>query len=356
MSVNYGGPPAGGMPYGGGGAGYAPPGKVNFGWISEAWQFLSGKAGVWILAVLLYGIVSNIVNALIIALFPNPAYIAPPGPFGNTTYRFGISYGTNSNVTAVGQIIGALFTWIFSSFQAASLYGMAVKQVRGGVISFADALAGGARFTQMLLLNLVMFFCYVAGIFAICLGALVVAAFLLPAQALVADGQPFSEALSASVNGMKRDWLTATLFVFVLGLLVIVSVIPCGLGLFVTVPMAYIIGALAYRDMIGMPGGAMPDGYGQSGYGAPASPGVWPPAPSVAPPPTDTPPASSYGQVPPPTSFGQTPPPASQTPPPAPSWGQPQPPANPPANPEPPRRSLGGDPIGETPPPGGGPQ
>lgn len=315
MSVAYGEPTGG----------YVPPGRVNFGWIGESWQFLNGKAGTWILAILVYGIVSNAVNALIILMLPNPSYIAPPGPFGGSAmYRFGISYGANSNVTALGQIIGALVTWVLGSFQNASLYGMAVKQVRGEVISFSDAFGGGARLAPMLLLNLMLFFLYIAGTLAACVGALAVGAFLLPAQALVADGRSATEAVSQSLAGMKRDWLTAALFLFVFVLLVIASVIPCGLGLFVTIPMLYIVGALAYRDMIGMPGLVIPaPAYGAGQYGAPppSAPGVWPPPPGQQPP---------YGQPPSP-SFGQSPPPPAA----------------------PPRRSLGGDPLdddGGTPP------
>jgi hypothetical protein len=327
MSVAY-GSPAGG---------YAPPGRVNFGWIGEAWQYLNGKAGTWILAILLYGIISNAVNALIILMLPNPHYVPLPGLFsGSVMVRFGISYGMNSNVTALGQILGGLFSWIFGSFQNASLYGMAVKQVRGGVISFSDAFGGGTRFVQMLLLNLILFFLYALGVIALCVGALVVAAFLLPAQALVADGRSATEAVSQSVAGMKQDWLNAILFIFVFFLLIVASIIPCGLGLFVTIPMLHIVGALAYRDMIGMPGLGVPASpYGAAPYGAPAAPGVWPPPPGQAPLPGPPPP---YGQPP---SFGQS------TPPPV----------------DPPRRTLGGDLLDEdgntppprSPPPGGTP-
>lgn len=321
MSVSYGGPTGG----------YAPPGRVNFGWIGEAWQYLNGKAGTWILAILVYGIITNVVDGIISTIFPNPGYVAPPGPFGSMSVHWGVQYGTNSNVTPLGQVLAALFTWIFGSFQNASLYGMAVKQVRGEVISFSDAFGGGARLAPMLLLNLMLFFLYVFGVIALCVGALVVGALLLPAQALVADGRSATEAVSQSVAGMKQDWLNAILFLFVFVLLVVASVIPCGLGLFVTIPMLHIAGALAYRDMIGMPGMAAPASpYGAGPYGAPPAytPGVWPPPPGLAPP----------GQPPP---FGQSaPPPAA-----------------------PPRRTLGGDLLDEdgnnppppNPPPGGTP-
>lgn len=287
MSVAYGGGP--------GGVGYGPAGRVNFGWIGESLQIFGKAAGIWIVGVLLYGIVSNAVNGLIVHVFPNPSYVAPPGPFGGVTTQFGIQYGTNSNVTVAGQGIAVLFGWVFGAFQLASLSRLAVRQVRGESVGFGDLIAGGPYFGNMLVLNLVMAFLYFAGFLAVCLGAFVVGAFFLPAADLVADGRSVPEALSQSVNGMKRDWLNATLFLFVFILLIIASVIPCGLGLFVTIPMLYITAALAYRDMIGMPGGSPPS---ELGYGT-AAPGVWPPPPSAGPDAGAPPPQWGSGEPPP---------------------------------------------------------
>ena len=321
MSVAYGSP----------GGGYTPLGRVNFDWISQSWRFFGQAAGIWILAILLYGIVSSVVTGIISTVFPNPGYVAPPGPFGTMSFHWGVQYGTNSNVTPLGQLLAALFTWVFGAFQSASLYRLAIKQVRGEAVSFGDAVGGGPYFGNMLVLLLLVFLLSLFGILALCLGVFVVAAFTLPAQALVADGRSAAEALSQSIAGMKQDWLNATLFIFVFSLLVVASVIPCGLGLFVTIPMLHIVGVLAYRDMIGMPGLAAPASpYGAAPYGTPPAntPGVWPPPPSQAPPPG---PPSPYSQLP---SFGQPP--------------------------APPRRSLGGDPLDDdgnnpppSPPPGG---
>lgn len=356
MSVNYGGPPAGGMPYGGGGAGYAPPGKVNFGWISEAFTLFQANIAVWIVAGLL-SLVPIIFGAIIGAIAgasgaaTTGAY-APDASNPGAALAQRLGGGLNPGVSLIIRVVAAIYgAWLYGG-----VYRAAIKQVRGEPISTADLFTGVPTMWSMLGFSVVYGLATGVGFVLCIVPGLLAAGLLFPGYALIADGESFGNALSRSIDGMKRDMWMAAAFVFVLGLLIAVSAIPCGLGLFVTVPVFYLTGALAYRDMIGMPTGAGGGGYGQPGFGAPAAPGVWPPAPSVAPPPTDTPPASSYGQSPPPTSFGQTPPPASQTPPPAPSWGQPQPPATPPANPEPPRRSLGGDPVDETPPPGGGPQ
>ena len=341
MSVNYGGPPAGGMPYGGGGAAYAPPGKVNFGWINEAFDLFKSAAAVWIVAVLVLIFIPAVVGGVIGAVFgASGAASAGAGSTG-----FGRPSPFMSGLPIAVQLVVQVFSAVFQSFMYAGLYGMAVKQVRGEPISFGDIFSGGRYFLPMLGFFIIYGIAFVIGFVLLIIPGLIVASLLLPAYALIADGESLGTAISRSIDGMKRDIWSGIALLFVMGLLLLVSAIPCGLGLLVTYPMLWIISALAYRDMVGMPNEAAPGGYGQPGFGAPAAPGVWPPAPSAAPP------ASPYGQAPPPTSFGQAPPPASQAPP-APSWGQPQPPANP----EPPRRSLGGDPMDETPPPSSGPQ
>ena len=53
---------------------------------------------------------------------------------------------------------------------------------------------------------------------------------------------------------MAKDLGRGVLFLFLFGILLFLSAIPCGLGLLVTLPMLYLISALAYRDMIGIPG------------------------------------------------------------------------------------------------------
>lgn len=346
MSVNYGGQPAGGMPYGGGGVGYAPPGKVNFGWISEAFTLFQANIAVWIVAGLLSlvpVIFGAIVGAIAGASGAAATAYSPDASNPGAAFAQRLSGGLNPGVSLIIRVVGAIYTaWLYGG-----VYRAAIKQVRGEPISTADLFTGVPTMWSMLGFSVVYGLGVGVGTLLCIVPGLLVAGLLFPGYALIADGESLGNALSRCIDAMKRDMWTAAAFVFVMGLLIVVSAIPCGLGMLVTVPVFYLVGALAYRDMIGMPSGAGAGGYGQPGFGAPAAPGVWPPAPSAVTPPTEPP--TPYGQTPPPTSFGQAAPPA-------PSWGQAQPPVTPPANPEPPRRSLGGDPVDETPPAGGGPQ
>ena len=75
---------------------------------------------------------------------------------------------------------------------------------------------------------------------------------------------------------MKGRWLSAAALVFVMGLLLTLSSLVV-VGLLVTVPMFFLLSALAYRDMIGMPGMVLP---ALPSYDPPQA-GVWPPPPTV---------------------------------------------------------------------------
>jgi len=266
---------------------YVPPVKVSFGWIGQSFDIFKSGAGLWIAAVLIYGILINVIAAIIRTALPNPAYVQinPFGPHG-VFYSNPIGYGTNSPFSPLGQVLNLLLSWIIGAYQSASLYRMANKQVRGLSPVFADTVGGGPVFVPMLVYTLLLSLACVVGTAALCLGLFVVLGFLLPGYALVADGETAGNAFSRSLVAMKQDWLNATLFVLVFALLIAVSVIPCGLGLFVTIPMAHIVSALAYRDMIGMPGIPTDTAFD---YGA-AQPGVWPPPPTVTPPPPIWPP------------------------------------------------------------------
>ena len=81
MSVAYGSPTGG----------YAPPGRVNFGWIGEAFELFKANAGVWIVSSVLLFVVPAIVGGIIGGIYGASAALHPPTgnappPFGTNPY------------------------------------------------------------------------------------------------------------------------------------------------------------------------------------------------------------------------------------------------------------------------------
>lgn len=296
MSVMYGGAP--------GGAGYQPAGRVNFGWIGEAFELFKANAGVWVIAVLmsiLPFVVSFIVGAVYgasLALHPSASAAPPFGsatPFGNRSGFGGtnpLTGGLPPGLSIVIRVVAAIYTaWLYGG-----IYQTAAKQVRGELISIGDIFSGGPLMLRMLGYNIVYSFAVVVGFLLCIIPGFLMAGLLIPGYALVAEGETVGNAISRSIDAMKRDIWNAAAFVFVMGLIIAAAIIPCGLGLFVALPMFYLTAALAYRDMVGMPG----IGQATPGYGAASAPGVWPPAPGVwPPPPQQSPSAPPPGAEPP---------------------------------------------------------
>ena len=275
MSVAYGGQS--------GGAAYQPPGRVNFGWIGEAFELFKANAGVWIVATLM-AFVPSIIGGIAGGIYGAAA--ARSGSAGQPS--FGQSpFGGGQNPFTGGLPPGlSVSIQIFSILYAAWLYGgiyrTAVKQVRGELISISDIFSGASWMWKILGFNIVYGLVVGIGLVLCLVPGFLLSGLLFPGYALIADGETVGTAISRSMDAMKRDMWNAAAFVFVMGLLVAVSIIPCGLGLFVTLPMFFLVSALAYRDMIGMPGGGQSAPAGGA-YGTP--PGVWPPAPGAWPPP-----------------------------------------------------------------------
>ena len=331
-----------------------PPRRVNFGWIGEAFDLFKANAGIWIVAVLLAA-VPSLIGFVVGAVAGAQGAVSRPEP-GENPFSSGqfLTGGLPPGLSFALRIFGTLYgAWL-----SGGVYRTAVKQVRGEQISMGDLFSGGAVFLTMLAFNIVSGIAIGVGFVLCILPGLLLAGLLFPGPALIADGESFGTAFSRSWDGMKQDLWNAAAFALVMGLLVGVSALPCGLGLFVTVPMVYLVAALAYRDMIGMPGLGQPASpYGAAPGTYPPAPGAWSPPPNVNPqPPQQYPgfPPSAYPPQMPPQQYPQVPPP--QVPPP-PAQQYPQvpptqyPPAEPseepPANPWQPRPSPPPPPLGE---------
>lgn len=299
---------------------YEPPRQVQFGWIGESWQLFSAQLGTWVLATL--ALIGPTVLVIIVfyayffwAMFPNgfpppaPPPYTPGSPPPAPVSPFFTNPANTFEILAV-EVVAVLLLGLWAAFVGGGVLRMAISQVRGLPISTADIFAGGPVFGRLfgasLLLGLAFY-----GLEAICLGpgaliaaqhfsaaatisaflvgglallclAAVISGLLLPAYALMADGESLFVAIRRSVKAMKVQWLPAAGFIIVLGLLVYISELPCGLGLLATLPMFYLCCALAYRDLVGMPNMNFPaPGYPPT-Y-PPSTPGVWPPPPGAGP-------------------------------------------------------------------------
>jgi hypothetical protein len=223
---------------------YVPPRRVNFGWISESWQFFRSQADVWISVVAVSLFAPAILNAFVI--------------YAYTTSRSIAGQALDNRVDTLlhsppGLLIGlAILNGIWSVFVTCGIHTLAIRQVAGNSVSFSDFTSGGSAFGRMLVFLVFYTVIVTIGLSLVILPGVFVAAMLLPAFALIADGASVRTAVSRSFRAMQHDRASALSLTFVIMVLLAGSAIPFGLGLFVTAPMAWIISSLAMRDMIGL--------------------------------------------------------------------------------------------------------
>ena len=295
----------------------AVTGQVSYGWISEAWRWFSVRMGVWIAATVVMAAPVFAFAIVFYALmwttmfpggFPSTAQTLPPPSSHGFPAPLTPGAVLNSGMGSIWALeagFGLVYAF-WSAFMYGGLFRMAVRQVRGLPLELKDIFRGGPLFGRMLgamlLLGLSGYFLeavcvgpmglltwrhgpiaaiIAAGIIGVVLLLaleLALAGLLLPSFALMADGDGALTALKRSIRAMKAQWAAAAGFVFVLGALWYAGALLCYVGLLATTPMIFLVCALAYRDMVGMPNMVPPP----APYYPPAQAGTWPPPPSIS--------------------------------------------------------------------------
>jgi uncharacterized membrane protein len=211
-------------------------GRVNFGWLTDSWKLFGANAPLWISAV--------VISIFAPALFTAAVLLVS----GLARHAAGVHASLPKGLTVGLEILEA----IYLAFVLGGIGRMAVKQVTQEAITFRDLFSGAQTFGNMLLYMIVSWVLIGLGSLLLGVGGIFVAALLLPAFAMVSDGVPVPDAISRSVKAMLRDRGIATGFMFVLVFVLAISSALLGIGLLVTLPMYWLISALAYRDVVGI--------------------------------------------------------------------------------------------------------
>jgi len=279
---------------------------VRWEWISEAWNLFTKQWSVWVLMILvMYLIIIAAYLAVYLPLFGVMLAAATTAPQITEPMGSPMVYLITMLATLV---IYTIVLWLYGG-----LYNSAFKQLRGERIAVGNLFSGGKYLARMLgvilPLMIVYFISYLISpllYFALLIPALIVlgpALFIFPM--IVEGGKGTIEAVKASVEVAKRDWIMFTLFFIVLFLLACAGVLACGFGVLATLPLLFLGQALAYRDCVGMLGAQMqgqfmppPPPPDYRDY-APSQTPAQPQAPAWVPPP-------NYGSTPAPESATKT--------------------------------------------------
>jgi hypothetical protein len=268
---------------------------VRWEWISEAWNLFTKQWSVWVLMLLVMSLVGVAAYLPLIVL----------GMMASTST---LDEGGSIILTIVPlyTLFFAVFIMCAMPWMAGGLYNAAFKQLRGERIAVGDLFSGKKYFARILGAGFLIGIAYIVGSILFVIPALIVLGLtFLTIPMIVEGGKGTIDAIKESIEITKRDWLMFTLFALALGFIAGAGGILCGVGALATYPLLFLGHALAYRDLVGIPG-AQSQGQFMSpppppdyrDY-APSQTPAQPQAPAWAPPP-------NYGSTPTPESAAKT--------------------------------------------------
>lgn len=220
-------------------------------WISEAWQFYARDVGVWAPTGIVVLVALTLVRVLCAKAFGVPI---PMAFLGNSQFLVGgLAREVGTNQYLLMQVALSIFSGLLSLLFYTGMFKMALRQMRGEPIVFSMLFSNSRAMFPFFQYALVLGLVSLAGA-AICIVPGVIAlALLAPGLAMVIDRSSVGPALSASVAAVKRDWLHASLWMFVfLALLFVGTGCTLGIGGIVFGPLYVIFVTIMYRDMVGM--------------------------------------------------------------------------------------------------------
>jgi uncharacterized membrane protein len=283
--------------------------EVKWGeWIGEGWQMMLARWQVWVPMMLVF------ILAMIIPILP--MYILLLG--------MGVaSEGGEVPSAAVGMLLplvglaGGLITLCLAGLMMGGVYRTAFKQMRGEPIGIGDLFSGKDLTINLLITFLLYMLCTIGGVLLCFFPVFIVGGLLFFTIPLVVEKRLSPvDALKASFEKTKGNWLMFTLFAFVVSLIGSAGQFACYVGMLFTYPVQFLITAVAYRDVFGV-AGAAPDRAMPSSYTSPSWQQGGQPA-YMPPPPQYTPPQAPQSYAPPAPQSYAPPAPPPMIPPPAP--------------------------------------
>lgn len=229
--------------------GYTPAPKfvrreLDFGMIGDAWQMIMGNIWpfvVWSVVVMIGQFAFSFINQMISIAFN----FSNPSTQEEALGRAGLAY--------VASLPVSLMSAAFIAVMAGGLIVMALKEIRGEKAEFGDIFSGFS--SGAIHLAIAGFLIQLAAGFGFCLciipGLLLYGLFMTTFPFIVDQKMTAIDAMKASFN-LIRDQMWMALGVYLVAIICsILGLIACCIGIVVTLPIVYIVSALAYASLTG---------------------------------------------------------------------------------------------------------
>lgn len=219
-----------------------PVREIDFGVISEGFNLIWRNLGPFVVTVVCMLLASGAVNAL-------GTFLMMPMMMSS---KDTVDLSEIFQQSLFNQMISLPFTAISYAVMGPfimSIVMMTLKVLRGERPEFGDIALGFNRFVPAAVTYLVTTFMVTIGVYACCLPGFILGGLTMFAMPLIAERGlgPF-EAIGESWNQLKGHLWMAMLFYFVVGLVSVLGVLACCVGILVTLPLTAVCSTLIYRD------------------------------------------------------------------------------------------------------------
>jgi uncharacterized membrane protein len=232
---------------GGSGRGYRGPG-VYYDFISESWEMIKKNMGVYVVAVLLAGIISQVINFPFSMISNNLLYGNPlgvqstkPGEFPQVNW-----------VMAPFAIILLLVPGAISQVINIGISLCALEEADTGTTNLNTMFSGFRNFVPVALTTLLYVLAVYVGLFLCIVPGIYVAGVFTFAPIISAkEGLGPIEAMKKSYSMLRTNAWAIFGVLFVSLLASCLGIIACCVGVLFTAPIMYICLALHYREFRG---------------------------------------------------------------------------------------------------------
>jgi hypothetical protein len=173
-----------------------------------------------------------------------------PPPIGEALEVGWNTFKQNPVPILIGFICACLLTAIplGGGLAFAGMMQVSLKALRGQTPEVGDAFVGFQAFVDHFIMGILQ----ILGVIACCVGVYVTQGIFYPGTLLMLDkGMTWQQAKDACMERIKPNWVSWTIFVLVMGLVGGLGSILCVVGVFVTAPVAVIGMAYAYERTLG---------------------------------------------------------------------------------------------------------
>jgi len=221
--------------------GYTPRPQVRFEVIGEAWRLVQQQMGVWIAATLLCGLI--VIGMIVVIFLIMGASLIP------TIMQGDGARGPSLSALSGPIILILILLTVVGAVLSGGMFRMATRQVRGEQIAVGDLFSVSDVFGPLVIVSVIAATADQIGNRLCLLPGLAIHTLWLLAIPIVVDQRLDAiAALRASWMAMKTDFWMGLLFWIVMIILMVISAIPCGLGILVTSPLYFVAVSLIYRD------------------------------------------------------------------------------------------------------------